>query len=871
MHRSSILIAVAVAMLSIGLWAFFNQPDKEAPWPESIKGFSFSPYRANQDPVANKLPSAQDIDGDLALLAGKVSAVRTYSVDGALAEIPELAEKYKINVALGAWLDKRMERNDQQLDKALHIAARAKNIVRLIVGNEALLREDLTVQQMIQYLDKAQNTLKIPVSTAEPWHIWLKYPELVEHVDFIAVHMLPYWEGLDVDDAVDYIVQRIDEIKEAYPGKQIVISEVGWPSNGLVRKGARASVGNQAIFLRRFLQAAKEHNYTYYVMEAFDQPWKRQLEGDVGAYWGVYDANRQPKFKFVAPIISIPEWPVLASISIALALITFSFLVSDSHTLHYRGRSFLALIAYFCTSVLVFIVYDYSQQYLSIAGIIVGVLLVLGMTGVIMVLLAEAHEWAEALWTRGHRRLFQPVLIPVEQQPMVSVHVPCYNEPPDMMIETLNALAAMDYSNFEVIVIDNNTKDPNVWQPVQQHCLQLGPRFRFFHEDPLAGYKAGALNFSMHNTDPKAEIIAVIDADYIVHPHWLRDLAPQFMNPKIGIVQAPQDYRDALENTFKAMSYAEYRGFFYIGMMTRNERNAIIQHGTMTMIRKSVLQKLNGWAEWCITEDAELGLRVFEEGYEANYIAKSYGKGLMPDTFIDFKKQRFRWAFGSMQIIRGHLRQLLLPSTKLSAGQRYHFVAGWLPWMADGFNLLFNFGAIFWTIALIYNPATVPQPLVSLTLIPIVLFVFKMGKLLYLYRVRVHATFMQTVSAAIAGLALTHTIGLAMLVGLFVKEKPFFRTPKQAHSMAIFQALAAAREETLMMTALWLSAYAILITQDTDTLNPLIWSVMLVVQSTPYFASLVVSIISAFPKSSARFIGEIDSMKKAATEFYGHM
>ena len=123
--------------------------------------------------------------------------------------------------------------------------------------------------------------------------------------------------------------------------------------------------------------------------------------------------------------------------------------------------------------------------------------------------------------------------------------------------------------------------------------------------------------------------------------HWLKDLVPAFAEPLMGIVQAPQVIATSQDNAFKAMCYAEYRGFFHIGMITRNERNAIIQHGTMTLVRRKVLEEVGGWAEWCITEDAELGLRVFELGYDATYLPDSYGRGVMPDTFIDFKKQRF--------------------------------------------------------------------------------------------------------------------------------------------------------------------------------------------------------------------------------------
>ena len=195
---------------------------------------------------------------------------------------------------------------------------------------------------------------------------------------------------------------------------------------------------------------------------------------------------------------------------------------------------------------------------------------------------------------------------------------------------------ALDYPDYEVLIIDNNTKDPDIWRPVEVHCRQMGQRFRFFHVDPLAGFKAGALNFALTQTHSNAAIIAVIDSDYMVDPNWLRDLVPQFDEPRMGIVQAPQDYRDGAESIFKAMCYAEYRGFFFIGMVTRNERNAIIQHGTMTLVRREVLEEIGGWAEWCITEDAELGLRIFEKGYEASYTPSSYGQGVMPDSFTDF-------------------------------------------------------------------------------------------------------------------------------------------------------------------------------------------------------------------------------------------
>jgi len=857
MRRVNLFITVAIAALSIAIWALANRPDVEPAWPSIIQGFSFSPMRAEDDPIEHRLPSVEHIDQDLALLENKTHAVRTYGVGGTLAEIPALAYKHGINVTLGAAISGDLSANAKEVLALINIADQHRqNVVRVIIGNESILRGDVSVNQLVAYLRMARMQLDIPVSTAEPWHIWVKYPELARNVDYIAVHMLPYWEGINLDVAVDYIVEHVNMLKRLYPDKPVVLAEVGWPSNGRTRKEAVASKANQAIFLRRFLERAEQEHYVYYVMEAFDQLWKVKNEGSVGSYWGVYDIDRQPKFEFTAPIFHIPQWHILAGISVVIAIITFALLLVDAMALTFRGRGFLAAVAFFSATAVVWIVYNYTQQYFTLSTIIVGILMLFGMIGVVIVLLIEAHEWAETLWVKERRRAFKPVPVDDAKLPMVSIHVPAYNEPPEMMIETLNALAKLDYPHYEVIVIDNNTRDPAVWQPVEKHCDTLGERFRFYHVDPLAGFKSGALNFALEHTVDTAEIIAVIDSDYIVEPMWLRDLAPQFLQKKVAIVQAPQDYRDADENAFKAMSHAEYRGFFYIGMVTRNERNAIIQHGTMTMVRRDVLEQSGRWSEWCITEDAELGLRIFELGYKAVYIPKSYGKGLIPDTFLSYKKQRSRWAYGAMQIMKHHARQLFTGANKkLTAGQRYHFIAGWLPWVADGVNLLFNMAALGWSIAMVNAPLVFDPPLVIFSILPLALFSFKMAKVLSLYRsARIVGTAPQTIAAVLAGLALSHTIAVAMVQGLLTNDKPFSRTPKMAQSVALLRALDASREESLFAVALWLSAAAITYSIGTETLDLLLWVIVLLVQSLPYVAALLMSIVSAYPKLDAKLV-----------------
>jgi exo-beta-1,3-glucanase (GH17 family)/cellulose synthase/poly-beta-1,6-N-acetylglucosamine synthase-like glycosyltransferase len=851
-----LLIAAAFAALTCAVWAFLNRPAAEPPWPHHIQGFAFSPFRNGEDPTHHVMPTDAEIDSDLKLLQGKINTVRTYSVDGSLGDVPQLAERHGINVAVGAWIDDHKDHNERELETAIELARTHMNVMRVFIGNEVVLRGDIPIKDLEKYLDRARDAIGQPVGTAEPWHVWLSHPDLATHVDFIGVHLLPYWEGVPVETAVGYSLEQFHRLQKAFPTKPVVISEVGWPSRGRTRESAVASEANEALFLRRFLMRAEKEQIIYYLMEAFDQPWKAYQEGAVGSYWGVYDVNRAPKFAFTADIVRVPEWHILAAISVVVALVVLGFFYLNSGTLRNRGRGFLALVVYAAATITVWVFYDFTQQYMTVSSVISGVLLLLGMLGVILVLLAEAHEWAEAHWVHTRRRLGQPSAAAAPSHsawgrgapsPLVSIHVPAYNEPPDMVIETLDALARLDYTNFEVLVIDNNTKDEGVWRPVEAHCASLGPRFRFFHVASLAGFKAGALNFALRKTSADAEIIAVIDSDYVVEPNWLCELAPGFDNPRIAIVQGPQDYRDECQSAFKAMCYAEYRGFFHIGMITRNERNAIIQHGTMTLVRRNLLEGAGGWAEWCITEDAELGLRLFEAGYEANYVPTSYGRGLMPDTFIDFKKQRFRWAYGAMQILKSHAKALFTEDGTLSPGQRYHFVAGWLPWLADGCNMLFNIAALAWSAAMVLLPRQIDPPLVMYSVLPLSLFTFKLAKLVHLYRVRVGANFRQTAAAAIAGLALTHTIGTAVTKGLFTRSEPFFRTPKHRGSERLLQALGAAHAETLMMLGLWLSAWGVSLSTTTRGPDRLAWIVVLMIQSVPYASSLIVSLASAFP------------------------
>lgn len=844
----NLVVVLAIAALFTGFWALINRPVSAPNWPDQISGFSYSPFQQGQYPQKDQYPSDEEMRRDLEIMSKLTDNIRTYSVDGTLADIPKLAEEFGLRVTIGIWISPDKERNEREIQKAIELANNSRSVVRVVVGNEALFREEITPEELIVLLDRVRAAVKVPVTTSEQWHIWEKYPQLAKHVDLIAAHILPYWEFIPMEKAGEFVLDRARDLKKMFPKKPLLLSEVGWPSNGRMRGGADATQADQAIYLRTLVNTLNRRGYNYFVIEAFDQPWKASDEGSVGAYWGVFNAARQQKFNFEGPVVAIPQWRVLAIGSAVMGLLSLALLLIDGSALRQRGRTFLTFTAFLCGSALVWIAYDYSQQYSTWFSLTVGILLGLGAFGVFIVLLTEAHELAEAVWIRKRRREFLPVESDDAYRPKVSIHVPCYNEPPEMVKQTLDALANLDYPDFEVLIIDNNTKDPAVWEPVRDYCATLGPRFKFFHVAPLAGFKGGALNYLIPHTAPDAEVIAVIDSDYCVDRNWLKHMVPHFADPKIAIVQSPQDYRDHNESTFKKLCYSEYRGFFHIGMVTRNDRDAIIQHGTMTMTRRSILEEL-GWADWCICEDAELGLRVFEKGYSAAYSHNSYGKGLMPDTFIDFKKQRFRWAYGAIQIIKRHTSSLIFgKDTELTRGQRYHFLAGWLPWIADGMNIFFTIGALLWSAAMIIVPTRVDPPLLIFAIPPLALFVFKVGKIIFLYRRAVGVNLKDAFAAALAGLALSHTIAKAVLYGFFTSSIPFFRTPKNADNHGFWVAISEAREEVFIMLLLWGAALGIFFVQGLPSNDMRFWVVMLLVQSLPYLAALIMAFMSSLPK-----------------------
>jgi len=828
-------------------------------------------YEPIHPPFHGRNLTVEELDRDLKLAADIAKKVRTYSAVGNVAEIPKLAQKYNLDVSLGIWLNDERDAagnvnpeirkaNQQEFEAGIKLARENWNVRELIVGNEVMLRArmeypdvadetgklklspqaKLRLDDLVEYLRLAKAQNPKPVTTSEGWSEWLFIPDLVKEVDFITTHNLPFWEQLQAESAVKYALEKYDLLRGLYPGKRILIGEFGWPSQGYNRLAAIPNPLKQAEVIREFLVKADKRGIDYNIVEAFDQPWKDFEGSNAGPYWGIYNFARQPKFPLAGPvekprteleIAGIVLGSIIALWGLSRRRPTFGHALAYAVAANALGAGLISAAVY---------PFDY---YLN-AG-----LWIMWGTGLLMMLplavitLAKVHEIAEVMLGHEPVRLIEPgkqtPALP-HPAPLVSIHVPAYKEQPDMYIATLDSMAALDYPNFEVLAIVNNTTEEYYWKPIEAHCKKLGPHFKFVYLPKVAGFKAGAMNLALEYMDKDAAVIAAVDADYQVRPNWLKDLVPWFNDPKVAIIQAPQDHRDGGESLLKTIMNAEYAGFFDIGMVQRNEDNAIIAHGTMLMVRRSAFDEVGGWSTDTIVEDTELGLRLLTKGYHAHYTRERYGFGVLPDTLLAFKTQRHRWAYGAMQIIRKHWRHMLPSSRTLTPQQKYHFVTGWAYWFSDAVGTAVSFLNLVWVPLIIL--ADLSFPAVALT-VPVLTAVFVNvihAWLLYSHRVRIPKR--QIVGAALAAMSLQYTVSKAVVEGM-VRDGLAFKRTEKGGLVKKKKADRPAQTETLLGLLLLSGAVWLWLANQFDVYEQNLFALTVLIQSIPFLCTTFMSLV----------------------------
>ncbi|RDS83244.1 glycosyl hydrolase family 17 protein [Dyella psychrodurans] len=276
---------------------------------------SYAPFRKPGETPYNAkfVITPERIDEDLRSLSQRFDCVRTYSQGNGLSAVPAIAARYHMQVLMGIWIGGISKENDKEVAMGIATAnANPKTIRGIVVGNEVLLRGEVSPKRLAEYIRtvRAATPASIPITYADVWERWLRYPQLASSVDFITIHILPYWEDNPVNtiDAIHHVEDVYARVQHTFPGKQLMIGETGWPSAGRLRRTAEPSVVNEARYLREFLRYAAQMHMPYNVIEAFDQPWKRAQEGTVGGYWGIFDSDARPKFSMLGPVTEEPFW-----------------------------------------------------------------------------------------------------------------------------------------------------------------------------------------------------------------------------------------------------------------------------------------------------------------------------------------------------------------------------------------------------------------------------------------------------------------------------------------------------------------------------------------------------------------------------------
>lgn len=325
--RSVLLYCSALLFTLLALVGLWYGLGREHPLPDPLMSngklqcASYSPFDHDQSPFNKPLIIHRErVEADVALLAQRFHCLRTYSVRN-LEYLPEIARRHGIKLMIGAWVSRAPKATRREIERVVKMANENPDVVSaVIVGNEALLRQEITAKRLSALIQEVKSRVTQPVTYADVWEFWLRHPEVAPAVDFITIHLLPYWEDdpTGIDGALAQVKRVHEKFEKLYAPKPIFVGETGWPSEGRQREDALPSRLNEARFIRGVIDMAEQSGWHYNLIEAFDQPWKRISEGTVGGYWGLFDAHRHDKGVLAGPVSNLPEWRTWLGLSATL-------------------------------------------------------------------------------------------------------------------------------------------------------------------------------------------------------------------------------------------------------------------------------------------------------------------------------------------------------------------------------------------------------------------------------------------------------------------------------------------------------------------------------------------------------------------------
>jgi hypothetical protein len=462
-------------------------------------------------------------------------------------------------------------------------------------------------------------------------------------------------------------------------------------------------------------------------------------------------------------------------------------------------------------------------------------------------LLAAAHLWDlcdDVGREHGGGDSLTPEQAAGAQQPFVSLHVAAHDEDPETLIATLESLTEIYYAHFEVVVVDHNTADEALWRPVEAWCTANGVKFA--HLQDCAGRTAGALNHALRElTDPRAEVVGVIDPDYQVEPDFLLCCAPMLNDPGVGFVQSAQDYRRWRDDPFFRRLYHAHEHFFPVAEPARNDRGGARFAGTMGLIRRAALDELGGWDEWCVTPDAELSLRLLRSGWSGRHVETSFGHGLMPLSFEALKAERFRRCFGGVQALRMHGTSMLPRAggseNRLTPGQRWGHLSRVAQSYGDLLTLVFYFFLLVGAVDIAFGGGPLFRLLTPFVLAAVpVLALVGLGRAFGVVRRHTGATWSDVLGALLISQATSLVVARASVRALVARRPEYLGAPRTAARPSLLDSVRCNKAETVLAGAGAAGIVAALL--PAHSVSGVLFAALLLVPTARYASAVVTSL-----------------------------
>jgi exo-beta-1,3-glucanase (GH17 family)/cellulose synthase/poly-beta-1,6-N-acetylglucosamine synthase-like glycosyltransferase len=704
------IIAIPV-LFSLLFYVFFQfkQSYLEGIIPRDIPCVSF-----NLNKNFSGLVSKDQIKESLTKVKQVSNCVRVYSVSSGLEFVPEIAQSLNMDVIVGVWLSQNKQKNEIEINNLISILKNQSNIKMIVVGNETLLMNQLSAEELISYIklvrqkvDALPGLKKIPITTTETMIEWVTHPELADHVDFVGLHSLAFWQGVASSTPYDAMSEMY--LLESYVGKPVVLLEVGWPTNGPNINDAKTGILEQSEYLNFIHSVLSKEGIFYNVIEGLDVSDKaRTGEGLIGMHWGILDGQGEFKqifsFKFL-----------ILFISLYLFLISIVFFYTRAILFNKKYFSLSTIFSIVsmatitaCTVVVFHQLYVYSFIFYQLVFVL---LVIYGFFEISIKFL----QWIYS------RDLKKDLISNIENRGSlqelkarfgkVAILIAAKDESRFQSIETIKSCLNQTYNDMEVVYFDNNSKDRSNFDYVSNYFKNIDKsKLKLICESKVDGFKAGALNLALKKISPESKYVAVLDSDYVAYDTWI-EMSLRYVKPDTGFVQFPQSYDLDRSNQFGDFSSLNSNISKIISKSTTIEQDFvfnviypfraflgnIIQNGTLVFIPIKYLNK--GWPTYSICEDAALGSEIVYQGGKSVYVPLVQGKGMAPNNFKSLKKQRFRWVFGSIQILKyfvTHLRTISLKTSVL-------YAIDWSNWVMHAlYPILFasSFGLVLfvWTI-----------------------------------------------------------------------------------------------------------------------------------------------------------------------------